>query len=188
MRLVERLVREHRVAVMPGSTFGVTDRCDCEAGPYGPTRSRHSLRGHRATLCGLRTIPERMSRPCVSHAADSTLSRRTTGWLRHVEALIDAVALPPGTLLLFPEMFATGFTMNSAAVAEPIDGPTVSFLSDLAAEAQDLRSGRYRRPRSGRCATAQRSPRVRSQGSAVSSLRQDAPVFVCWRTNALHGR
>jgi predicted amidohydrolase len=51
---------------------------------------------------------------------------------RRVEALIDAVALPPDTLLLLPEMFATGFTMNAAAVAEPMDGPTASFLSDLA--------------------------------------------------------
>ena len=51
---------------------------------------------------------------------------------RRVEALIGAAALPPDTLLLLPEMFATGFTMNSAAVAEPIDGPTASFLSDLA--------------------------------------------------------
>ena len=51
---------------------------------------------------------------------------------RRVEALIGAAALPPGTLLLLPEMFATGFTMNAAAVAEPMDGPTASFLSDLA--------------------------------------------------------
>jgi omega-amidase len=51
---------------------------------------------------------------------------------RRVEALVGAAALPPGTLLLLPEMFATGFTMNAAAVAEPMDGPTTSFLSDLA--------------------------------------------------------
>lgn len=35
MRLVERLVREHRVAVMPGSTFGVTDHCALRVS-YGP--------------------------------------------------------------------------------------------------------------------------------------------------------
>ena len=51
---------------------------------------------------------------------------------RRVEALIGVAALPPGALLLLPEMFATGFTMNAAAVAEPMDGPTASFLSDLA--------------------------------------------------------
>ena len=51
---------------------------------------------------------------------------------RQVEALLDAAAVPAGTLVLLPEMFATGFTMNSAAVAEPIDGPTARFLADLA--------------------------------------------------------
>ena len=51
---------------------------------------------------------------------------------RRVESLLSAAALSPGTLLLLPEMFATGFTMNAEAVAEPIDGPTASFLSDLA--------------------------------------------------------
>src|SRR5208282_1873351 len=51
---------------------------------------------------------------------------------RRVEALVGDAALPPGTLLLLPEMFATGFTMNSVAVVEPLDGPTASFLCDLA--------------------------------------------------------
>jgi omega-amidase len=51
---------------------------------------------------------------------------------RRVEALVSAAELPPGTLLLLPEMFATGFTMNAPAVAEPIDGATARFLSDLA--------------------------------------------------------
>jgi predicted amidohydrolase len=41
--------------------------------------------------------------------------------------------LAPGTLLLLPEMFATGFTMNADAVAEPIDGPTARYVADLAA-------------------------------------------------------
>ncbi len=49
-----------------------------------------------------------------------------------VESLAAAARLAPGTLLLLPEMFATGFTMRAEAVAEPIDGPTARFLSDLA--------------------------------------------------------
>ena len=48
-----------------------------------------------------------------------------------VEALVAAAELPPGTLLLVPDMFATGFTMTAVAVAEPVDGPTASFLADL---------------------------------------------------------
>jgi len=51
---------------------------------------------------------------------------------RRVEALVADAALPSGTLLLLPEMFATGFTMNAAAVAEPLDGRTARFLGDLA--------------------------------------------------------
>ena len=51
---------------------------------------------------------------------------------RRVEALLNAAALPAGTLVLLPEMFATGFTMNAETVAEPLDGPTARFLSDLA--------------------------------------------------------
>jgi omega-amidase len=51
---------------------------------------------------------------------------------RRVEAMIAGSQLPPDTLLLLPEMFATGFTMNAQAVAEPEDGPTVQFLSGLA--------------------------------------------------------
>jgi predicted amidohydrolase len=51
---------------------------------------------------------------------------------RRTAALVAGAALQPGTLLLLPEMFATGFTMNAALAAEIVDGPTASFLSDLA--------------------------------------------------------
>ena len=51
---------------------------------------------------------------------------------RRVEELVGEAELPPGTLLLLPEMFATGFTMNAVAVAEPLEGSTSIFVSDLA--------------------------------------------------------
>ena len=51
---------------------------------------------------------------------------------RRVTDLVRAAKLAPGTLLLLPEMFATGFSMNADALAEPPDGPTVKFLSELA--------------------------------------------------------
>ncbi|MCY2991543.1 MAG: carbon-nitrogen family hydrolase [Planctomycetota bacterium] len=53
-----------------------------------------------------------------------------------VETLLAAAQLPPGTLLLLPEMFATGYTMRAEAVAEPPDGPTAHFLADLASRYQ----------------------------------------------------
>lgn len=49
-----------------------------------------------------------------------------------VETLIAGAQLPAGTLLLLPEMFATGYTMHAEAMAEPPDGPTATFLADLA--------------------------------------------------------
>lgn len=51
---------------------------------------------------------------------------------RRVEELVRAAELPRDTLLLLPEMFATGFTMNAEAVAESREGPTAAFLADLA--------------------------------------------------------
>src|SRR5574340_880531 len=51
---------------------------------------------------------------------------------RRVSELVAAARLAPGTLLLLPEMFATGFTMDTAAAAEPADGPTARFLAELA--------------------------------------------------------
>src|SRR5437667_12912501 len=53
---------------------------------------------------------------------------------RRVQGLVRGAKLEPGTLLLLPEMFATGFSMNVERTAEPPDGPTVRFLSDLARE------------------------------------------------------
>jgi omega-amidase len=49
-----------------------------------------------------------------------------------VEQLVGSAGLAPQTLLLLPEMFATGFTMQADEVAEPLDGPTARFLADLA--------------------------------------------------------
>jgi len=55
MRLVERLVREHRVAVMPGSTFGVADRCALRIS-YGPLDRDTACEGIGRLVRGLRTI------------------------------------------------------------------------------------------------------------------------------------
>jgi predicted amidohydrolase len=51
-----------------------------------------------------------------------------------VSAMVRSAALAPGTLLLLPEMFATGFSMNASAIAETPDGPTAQFLATLAAQ------------------------------------------------------
>jgi omega-amidase len=51
-----------------------------------------------------------------------------------VEALLDSVMGQGPQLLCVPEMFATGFSMNVAAIAEEAEGPTFGFLRDLARE------------------------------------------------------
>jgi omega-amidase len=51
-----------------------------------------------------------------------------------VERLLGQAALEPGDLVVLPEMFATGFSMNLAATAEPEGGPTEQFLRKLARE------------------------------------------------------
>ncbi len=53
---------------------------------------------------------------------------------RKVQEMARAAELSPGDMLVLPEMFATGFSMNVEAVAEPLEGPTSRFLSDLAAK------------------------------------------------------
>lgn len=51
--------------------------------------------------------------------------RRFDAWFEQVE---------PGTeLVVLPEMFSTGFTMDSREVAETMDGPTVAWLRERAA-------------------------------------------------------
>jgi predicted amidohydrolase len=51
-----------------------------------------------------------------------------------VRDLVRAAALPRGTLVVLPEMFATGFSMNVDGIAEAGDGPTERFLASLADE------------------------------------------------------
>ena len=51
---------------------------------------------------------------------------------RRVEAMVRDARLDAETLLLLPEMFATGFTMSAGQVAEAPEGPTARFLADLA--------------------------------------------------------
>src|SRR5580658_301692 len=53
---------------------------------------------------------------------------------KRVRALLGKRRIAPGSLLVLAEMFATGFSMNAAAIAEPDHGPTDDFLRSLAKE------------------------------------------------------
>ena len=47
---------------------------------------------------------------------------------------VASMAIKDIDLVCLPELFATGYTMDSEAFAEPADGETVSFLKDFAKE------------------------------------------------------
>jgi aspartate/methionine/tyrosine aminotransferase len=53
--LSERLVREHRVAVIPGETFGVTRGCWLRIA-YGSLREKTAVEGIDRLVTGLRAI------------------------------------------------------------------------------------------------------------------------------------
>ena len=47
-----------------------------------------------------------------------------------VRSLLNAIAPAKDSLVVLPEMFATGFSMNVAAVAEPYGSDTETFLAN----------------------------------------------------------
>ena len=55
---------------------------------------------------------------------------------RILEEMVEKSDLPPGTLLVLPELFAVGFTMDVQKLGEPEDGPTWQFLRRLAMKYQ----------------------------------------------------
>src|SRR5262249_2061974 len=46
--------------------------------------------------------------------------------------LLAEAKVSPGSLILLPEMFATGFSMNVEAIADPENGEVQAFLAELA--------------------------------------------------------
>jgi aspartate/methionine/tyrosine aminotransferase len=54
-RLAERLIREHKVAVIPGHAFGIVDRCDLRVA-YGALQRETVTRGIGRLVDGLRKI------------------------------------------------------------------------------------------------------------------------------------
>jgi omega-amidase len=54
------------------------------------------------------------------------------GNYERVRRLLSSVTVEPGALIVLPEMFPTGFSMNVDAVAEPEGGETEQFLAEMA--------------------------------------------------------
>lgn len=53
-----------------------------------------------------------------------------------VRALLEAARLPPGSLIVLPEMFATGFSMNVTGITADGSSATEEFLSSIARQYQ----------------------------------------------------
>lgn len=60
-----------------------------------------------------------------------------------VRSLVCRRGVSPKSLIVLPEMFATGFTMNTSASAEPDKGPTTAFMRQLASEHQSYVLGGF---------------------------------------------
>ena len=55
---------------------------------------------------------------------------------RKVLEMTESNTPQPGGVIVLPEMFATGFSMNTSVTAEPADGPTCQFMARLARQTQ----------------------------------------------------
>lgn len=44
-------------------------------------------------------------------------------------------------IIVLPEMFTTGFTMNATQLAEPMDGPTMTWMKEMAAQKEAIITG-----------------------------------------------
>lgn len=60
--------------------------------------------------------------------------------LQHFETLIDGIK-EPTQLIILPEMFSTGFSMRPQLLAEPMDGPTVEWMKQMAARKKVILTG-----------------------------------------------
>ena len=106
---------------------------------------------------------------------------------RKVRHMLEKAAPAAGTLVVLPEMFATGFSMNVAAVAEPYEGETEKFLSSLATQhgvyvlGGAAMVGKTGQPRNKALLFAPNGP-------MVGVLRQDASLFRRRRDAALCSR
>lgn len=63
-----------------------------------------------------------------------------TANLQHFEARIESLR-EPTELVILPEMFSTGFSMQPERLAERMDGPTLRWMADIAARKRVILTG-----------------------------------------------
>ncbi len=52
--------------------------------------------------------------------------------LQKLDELIEGAGIPPTSITILPEMFTTGFTMNAPAMAESMDGDSITWMQEKA--------------------------------------------------------
>lgn len=62
---------------------------------------------------------------------------------KRLRPLVEEAATGGARLVLLPEMFPTGFSMDTDRVAEPADGPSAQFLHELARETAAFVGGSF---------------------------------------------
>ena len=131
-------------------------RCRCHAQSIGPFVSHEASHLTRATNClgwaqrGMKlairgAIANKRVQPAppalsitmnvIGIQLDIAWENKTENYVRAAR-LISAANPAPGSLVVLPEMFATGFSMDAVKSQENLPSPTLEFLSKLARESQ----------------------------------------------------
>ena len=77
-----------------------------------------------------------------------TICQQPLEWEHRAKNLVNWENILPalkGTtdLVILPEMFTTGFTMNATALAEPLEGPSLRWMRDMARELRAAVTGSF---------------------------------------------
>jgi len=77
-----------------------------------------------------------------------TICQQSLEWEHRKKNLVNWENLLPQLrgqtdLVILPEMFTTGFTMNTTAMAEPLAGPTLDWMRDMARELRAVVTGSF---------------------------------------------
>jgi omega-amidase len=97
------------------------------------TKSREFLANSRSALAFRRSWAYGSSVNVIALQVDIAWENKPANFAK-VRRLLAEAAPEKDSLVVLPEMFATGFSMNAEAIAEPYGGPTEQFLAGAARE------------------------------------------------------
>src|ERR1051325_2320865 len=91
-----------------------------------------------------------------------------------IHRLLERTPIEPGSLLILPEMFATGFSLHTDITAEPVTGETHQFLASLARQTKSTILGGVARTEPNKKPT-NRSPVYSPAGELLSDYAKLHP-------------